>query len=200
MTARIRLATPADADAVRAIYAPFAAETPVTFEETPPTDAEVADRIASTLETHPWLVCECDGAVVGYASASRLRSMDAYRWTVELSIYVAADHRRGGVGRALYTSLFALLARQGFRDAYAVTTVPNPETEAFHDRLGFEPVGTFPAVGYSNGAWRDVKWWRREIRPKSASPESPTPLASLREDHPEAVASLVRTGEPSLDS
>ena len=193
---RIRVATPADAAPVRDIYAPFCESTAVTFEETAPTEAELADRIESTLETHPWLVCETDGTVVGYASAGQLRPQRAYEWVVELSIYVAEPARRSGVGRALYESLFAVLERQGIRDAYAVTTVPNPETERFHEKLGFERLVDFPGIGYTQGEWRDVAWWRRPLAEKTDSPDRPRPLSSVRED--EDWASLVRTGEALL--
>ncbi|TYT63744.1 GNAT family N-acetyltransferase [Natrialba swarupiae] len=204
---RIRVAEPGtitggtvaggDAAAVRDIYAHFCESTPVTFEERAPTEAQLADRIASTLETYPWLVCERDGEVVGYAYASRLRKRRAYQWVVELSVYAAADARRSGVGRGLYESMFAILERQGVRDAYAVTTVPNPETVRFHERLGFERLGEFPAIGYSHDDWRDVAWWRRPIGPKTADPDPIAPFPEVRES-PD-WESLVATGEPSLE-
>ncbi|ELY79335.1 GNAT family N-acetyltransferase [Natrinema pallidum] len=195
--ARIRAATPADAAAVRDIYAPFCESTAVTFEETVPTEAEVADRIASTLERHPWLVCEIDGDVVGYAYAGPLRKRRAYEWVVELSVYVADPARGSGVGRALYESLFAVLERQGIRDAYAVTTVPNPETERFHERLGFERLVDFPAIGYTQAEWQDVAWWRRPLAEKTEPPERPRPFPAVRED--DDWDTLVRTGEDSLE-
>ncbi|ELZ23087.1 N-acetyltransferase GCN5 [Haloterrigena salina JCM 13891] len=142
--ARIRVATPDDAAAVRDIYAPFCESTAVTFEEAPPTEAEVADRIASTLETYPWLVCEREGAVVGYAYASRLRKRRAYQWTVELSVYVADDDRQSGIGRALYESLFAVLERQGVRDAYAVTTGSQPRNRAVPRAAGLRALRRLP--------------------------------------------------------
>ncbi|QSX00826.1 GNAT family N-acetyltransferase [Haloterrigena alkaliphila] len=198
--ARIRVATPDDAGAVRDIYAPFCESTAVTFEETPPTAAEMADRIESTLERYPWLVCERDGRVVGYAYASRLRKRRAYQWTVELSVYVADDARRSGVGRALYASLFAVLERQGVRDAYAVTTVPNPDTERFHERLDFERCVDFPTIGYTEGEWRDVAWWRRSIGEKTADPDPITPLPELRDRLDDADwDALVRAGEDRLE-
>jgi phosphinothricin acetyltransferase len=196
--ARIRVATPADAAAVRDIYAPFCESTAVTFEETAPTAAEMADRVESTLEEHPWLVCEADGLVVGYACAGPLRPQRAYEWVVELSVYVADAARRSGVGRALYESLFAVLERQGIRDAYAVTTVPNPETERFHESMGFERLVDFPAIGYTADDWRDVAWWRRPLAEKSASPDRPRPFPSVRAD--DDCESLVRTGEDALES
>ncbi|WP_226482351.1 GNAT family N-acetyltransferase [Natrinema amylolyticum] len=195
--ARIRVATPADAAAVRDIYAPFCESTAVTFEETAPAEAELADRIESTLECHPWLVCEVDTEVVGYAYAGPLRKRRAYEWVVELSVYVANSARRTGVGQALYESLFAVLERQGIRDAYAVTTVPNPETERFHERMGFERLVDFPAIGYTQDEWQDVAWWRRPLAEKSDTPERPRPFPAVRED--DDWESLVRTGEDSLE-
>ncbi|GAB3677642.1 N-acetyltransferase family protein [Halopiger thermotolerans] len=211
---RIRVATPDDAAAVRDIYAPFCESTAVTFEETPPSTLEMADRIESTLEEYPWLVCEVadaersaasgrprsdDGEVVGYAYAHRLRERRAYDWVVELSIYVAEDARRSGVGRALYESLFAVLERQGIRDAYAVTTLPNPETVGFHEKMGFERVGDFPAVGYTAAEWRDVAWWRRSIGEKGDEPDRPRSFAALRDDPDVDLESLVAAGEGRLE-
>lgn len=182
MTPDVRLAVPADAEAVRAIFAPFVESTPISFEVETPSVPEMADRIDTTLRTHPWLVYEIEDDVVGYAAAGSLRSTPPYAWTVEISIYVAERARRSGVGRALYASLFAVLDLQGYRDAYAVTTLPNPASVGFHERMGFEPVGLFPGVGYKDGAWHDVRWWRRAIGEKPSNPERPTPLAELRGD------------------
>ncbi|SEH17087.1 phosphinothricin acetyltransferase [Natronorubrum sediminis] len=194
---RIRIARPADANDVRDIYAPFCESSPVTFEETPPTEAEMAERIESTLETYPWLVCELEEDVVGYAYASRLRKRRAYQWTVELSVYVDESTRRTGVGRALYESLFAVLERQGVCDAYAVTTVPNPETERFHERLDFDRVVDFPAMGYIEDEWYDVAWWRRQLTEKADEPTPIRPFSSVRES--DDGRSLVRAGERVLE-
>ncbi|WP_121743935.1 GNAT family N-acetyltransferase [Natronorubrum halophilum] len=194
---RIRIAQPADAAAVRDIYAPFCESSAVTFEEDAPAEAEMVDRIESTLETYPWLVCEVDGEVVGYAYATKLRKRRAYQWTVELSVYVAADARQSGIGRGLYESLFAILERQGVCDAYAVTTVPNPETERFHDRLGFERLVDFPAMGYTETEWHDVAWWRRSLAEKPTAPDPIAPLPDVLDD-PD-WDSLVQTGADRLD-
>lgn len=214
MESRIRVAATEDAAAVREIYAPFCESTAVTFEEEPPSETEMANRIASTLEEYPWLVCEVDNAehcsassrtqsgdgdVVGYAYAHRLRERRAYDWVVELSVYVAESARRSGVGRGLYESLFAILERQGIREAYAVTTVPNPETVRFHERLGFDRVGDFPGVGYTEGEWQDVVWWRRSIGEKSTDPDRPVPFPDVRNTAETDWESLVTTGETYLE-
>ena len=86
------------------------------------------------------------------------------------------------------------------RDAYAVTTVPNPETERFHERLGFERCVDFPAIGYTEGEWRDVAWWRRPIAEKTADPDPIEPLSELRDRLDDADwNALVRTGEGALE-
>src|ERR1700677_1164951 len=103
----IRLATLDDAEAIRDIYAPFCEATPISFETQAPGVDETRRRIAKTLESLPWLVREHDGEIVGYAYASPHRERPAYRWSVDVSAYVRDGHRRSGVGRALYTSLFA---------------------------------------------------------------------------------------------
>lgn len=85
-----------------------------------------------------------------------MRSTPPYEWTVELSVYVAERVHRSGIGTALYSSLLSVLELQGYYNAYAVTTLPNPASTGLHDRLGFEPAGTFPAAGYKHGEWHDI--------------------------------------------
>lgn len=182
MTLRIRLATPADAAAVAQIYAPAVSRHATSFELTPPDPDEMARRIARLLPRLPWLVAEQEGAVEGYAYATPYRERAAYQWSVETSVYVAEWSHRGGVGRALYTSLFAVLAELGLCTAYAVITLPNPASEGFHRAMGFRPLAVFRGVGFKLGAWHDVAWMERAIRPRPANPEPPTPLGNALDD------------------
>lgn len=196
---RIRAATPGDAAAIAAIYAPFVEETPISFEERAPGEEEIVDRITSTLVAYPWLVCERGREVVGYAKAGPLRSMDAYRWTVELTVYVTEDARRSGVATGLYTALLELLDRQGYRSAYAALVVPNPESVAFHERMGFEPVGTFPRVGYTQGSWRDVRWLYRPIEDSGDDSKPDEPLAFPDVRRGPAWGEALAAGEAELE-
>ena len=171
----IRLATKADAEQVQAIYGPVVRDTAVSFEVEPPTVEEMGRRIATTLEHFPWLVCELDGQVQGYAYAGRHRAREAYQWSVEVTVYVHADHRRLGVGRAVYSSLFEILALQGFHNAYAGITLPNPPSVGLHESLGFQPFAVYREVGYKLGAWHDVGWWEMALQER-ATPSRPLTL------------------------
>jgi phosphinothricin acetyltransferase len=163
-----------DAAACAAIYAPYVRDTAITFELDPPSAAEMAARIASARKTHAWLVAEDDGRVVGYAYGGEYKSRAAYRWSCEVSVYVAWDARGGGVGRALYTELLTRLADRGFHMAVAGMTLPNDASAALHTKMGFEPVGTYRRIGWKNNTWHDVTWTQRPLHPTTTPRESPS--------------------------
>ncbi|HSS33517.1 MAG TPA: arsinothricin resistance N-acetyltransferase ArsN1 family B [Solirubrobacterales bacterium] len=164
-----------DAPACAAIYAPSVEASVTSFEERAPDAAEMAARIAGYTATHPWLVAEDGGEVVGYAYACPFQERPAYRWSASVSVYVAAERAGQGLGRALYTELLAGLRRQGFRNACAGITLPNPASVGLHESLGFELVGVNREVGWKHGAWRDVGWWHLQLAPAPAG-EPPEPL------------------------
>ena len=159
-----------DAAACAAIYAPYVEDGPTSFEERAPDAAELAERIARSKETHGWLVAEAGGAIAGFAYACPHRSRPAYRWSVDVSVYVAAGHQGEGHGRRLYEALLANLRECGFRVACAGITLPNEASVALHERLGFEPVGVYRGIGWKAGAWRDVGWWQLELTPPGDEP------------------------------
>lgn len=175
-TWNIRLATAGDAGPVAAIYAPNVTGSIISFESEPPDAEEMRRRIEGTLERYPWLVCERGGRVLGYAYAGAHGSRAAYRWSVDVSVYVDGEAHRTGVGRALYTSLFAALRVQGFYNAYAGATLPNPASVGLHEAMGFRPVGVYQKVGYKKGAWHDVGWWHLALRERVGDPTPPTDL------------------------
>jgi L-amino acid N-acyltransferase YncA len=195
MTGIIRLATLSDAAAVAAIYRPAVADSVISFEADPPDEAAMGERMRSTLDRVPWLVCEA-GAVRGYAYASRYRERAAYQWSAEVSAYVAADARGAGVGRALYTSLLAILVLQGYRNAYAGITLPNEASVALHEAVGFTPIGVYRSVGYKFGAWHDVGWYERQLAPREIELAPPVPLPQIA-GTPELAAALAQ-GEKYL--
>lgn len=180
MNTCIRLARPADAPAIQAIYAPVVISTPTSFELTPPTVEEMRERLEQKLLTHPWIVYETQGLVVGSAYASAYRARAAYQWSVEVSVYLHEQWRGQGIGRALYTSLFALLRLQGFFSVYAGITLPNPASVALHEHMGLRPVGVYRQVGYKLGAWHDVGWWQGTLQPYVPEPVAPLSLVEAQ--------------------
>jgi len=171
MTSKIRFATPADAAAVREIYGPFCEDSPITFETERPAVAEIENRIRKIVVRFPWLICENDNEVVGYTYAGPHQDRAAYRWSVDVAIYISAERTGQGFGTALYTVLFELLRIQGYFKAYAGITLPNPASIGLHQRLGFAPVGVYKQVGYKAGAWHDVSWWDLTLRSTDRPPE-----------------------------
>jgi phosphinothricin acetyltransferase len=160
----IRPAVAADADAMVEIYRPHIEQSWASFELVTPTAAEMAARIAAAQERHEWLVAEASGEVLGYAYGGTHRAREAYRFTVEVSAYVAAAAQARGVGARLYERLFCRLAELGYCNAVAGVTLPNDASVAFHERLGFTPVGVYHRVGFKFGEWRDVAWYERQLR------------------------------------
>ena len=175
----IRLATPADAPAIAAIYGPIVAETVISFELVPPTAEEMAERIGKTIPAYPWLVFERNGQILGYAYAGAHRARPAYRWSVDVSAYVAEAGRRQGIGRTLYERLLLLLRRQGYHAAFAGIALPNPASVALHEAVGFVQLGVYRNVGFKLGAWHDVGWWQRTIGDGSADPVEPRPVTDI---------------------
>jgi phosphinothricin acetyltransferase len=177
----IRIADPAsDAAAVAAIYAPVVRETVISFEDAPPGVDEIRARMEHVLDWAPWLVAEVDGEVVGYAYAARHRERAAYRWSVDLSAYIAEAWRGKGVGRALYARVIEILRQQGFVNAYAGVTEPNPASIALHRAIGMEVIGTFERVGWKFDAWHGVTWLGMRLSEPDGQPAEPIPLPELR--------------------
>jgi L-amino acid N-acyltransferase YncA len=188
MAARIRLAQDSDAEAIARIYRPLVETTAISFEIVPPDREEMARRIGETLRSYPWLVCEVDGHVAGYAYAAKHRVRAAYQWSVDTSVYVAAEYRRRGVAQGLYVSLFRILAAQGFFNAYAGIALPNAASVALHESVGFTKLGVYQSVGFKLGAWHDVGWWQLVLKAHEQAPRDPLDLATaLRHTSANAV-------------
>ena len=192
----IRLATGHDAAAVAEIYRPAVASTVISFEVDPPGEPEMQRRIEETLIDFPWLVCEDRGRLIGYAYATRHGVRAAYQWSVDTSVYVHSDFHSLGVGRGLYTSLFRVLSAQGFINAYAGITLPNPRSVGLHEAIGFRPVGVYRKVGYKLSEWHDVGWWQLLLQPRPATPPAPLNLRRIEDDP--AWQGMLATGLASI--
>jgi len=179
MAAVIRLATADDAAGVQQIYEPIVRETVISFEVDPPSVAEMRRRILETLEQWPWLVCDCNGEVLGYAYAGKHRVRTAYEWSADVSVYIHERARRTGVGRALYTALLRVLVSQGLYNAAAGITLPNAASVGLHEAMSFRPIGVYRNIGYKLGGWHDVGWWQLTLQPHVPAPAAPLPLSAV---------------------
>lgn len=175
----IRLTTLEDSSSILDIYAPFINHTPVTFECGVPSVHEFCKRIDIISGTYPWIVCEFNDSIAGYAYASQYNDRVAYQWSVNLSVYIKDEYRRKGVASALYTTLFELLRLLGYFSAYAAITLPNIKSEKFHRSFEFKPVGIYHNVGYKLGKWHDVIWYELPLQDFSEAPMKPLSIKDV---------------------
>jgi phosphinothricin acetyltransferase len=171
----IRSATVADAAAIAAIYAPVVESSPASFEVEAPSVEEMGRRIEETTRTHPWLVAEEAGAVIGYAYAARAHPRAAYRWSVEVSIYLGEGARGRGIGATLLDELLGRLRAAGFATVRAGTTLPNDASVRLFESRGFTLVGVFERTGYKLGSWHDVGWWQLILSEEPGPLPDPSP-------------------------
>ena len=172
MIVDVRDASVADGRACAEVYAPYVRDTAVSFELTPPTAADMAERIVQAQDRHAWLLAHDEtGVLLGYAYAHAYAARPAYRWTCEPSVYVTAQARGRGVGRTLYGALLDRMIARGFRQAVAGITLPNPASVRLHEAMGFEHVGVFRSVGWKQGRWHDVVRMQRALLDAADPPE-----------------------------
>lgn len=171
MTLIVRPAVEADLTAVTALYADEVLNGVATFEETPPTLAEMTARF-DAVRRHdlPWLIAEVDGVFAGYAYATPFRLRAAYRWSVEESVYVAPGFQGRGVGRALLAAVIQACRARGVR--HLIAAVSGGGSVAFHAAQGFRHAGTYRHVGYKFGRWLDVDLMQLDLLPDGAPPAS----------------------------
>ena len=156
-----------DVAAIRRIYSPIVSSTAISFEEEPPSEEVIAERIATS---HAWLVAESGGEVIGYAYAGRFHERPAYRWSTEVSVYLAPEARGQGLGAMLLTALLDRLRNMGFVNAFAGVALPNPASVHLFEGFGFERIAHWRNVGFKLGKWHDVAWWQLHLRAPSVPP------------------------------
>ena len=175
----IRIATKDDAAGMLEIYTPFILNSGITQETEVPSVEDFQQRVISNLKERPWIVCEMNNEIAGYAYAGKHRDRKGYQWCTEPSVYISEKHFGVGVAHALYTSLFDILKLQGYVNAYAVITLPNDRSIAFHKKFGFEYLTTYRKIGYKLGQWHDVGWMQYEINPHKKDPEDPIKFPAI---------------------
>lgn len=172
----LRLATPADTAELLKIYAPFVASedrnlSDVSFEYEVPGVEEFAGRIRDISAAYPYLVCEQEGRLIGYAYAHPYIQRAAYQWGAEVTIYLAPEGQGQGLGRVLYTALEALLRKQGIVVLYACVTASNEHSVKMHEAMGYKIIGSFKNTGFKHGHWLDMVWLEKRIAELPAVPQ-----------------------------
>ena len=167
----IRLAEQSDVPGILEIYAPFILDTAVTFEETVPEEPAFWERIQGIMSELPYLVCEINGKIAGYAYASAYRSRASYRWAKEVSVYVHPDFHRQRIAHALYTSLNEIVRYQGIADLLAIITMPNEASVSFHEYFGYRKCAEFSKVGYKLNQWQNVGWFELFLQDEKEKPK-----------------------------
>lgn len=183
----LRLATPDDAPALLALYAPYVTDTAITFETIVPSVEEFRQRITRTLARYPYFVAENQDGILGYAYTSPFVGRAAYDWCAETSIYVAMTSRRHGVGRALYDAIERASRAQHIQSLCACIGVPDGPDDAtltrnsvnFHAHMGYRMVGEFQRCGYKFGRWYNMVWMEKHIGPHPDHPAPVVPFAQL---------------------
>jgi L-amino acid N-acyltransferase YncA len=173
----IRAATLSDAAAIAAIYNHYVTETVVTFEEEPVPAAEIARRIGEVQSASlPWLVADAgpdasDAAdiagiadiadIAGYACATRWKVRSGYRFSAEITVYLAPGRAGQGIGSKLYGQLFPLLQARRIHAVIGGIALPNEASVALHEKFGMRKVAHFEQVGFKLDRWIDVGYWQR---------------------------------------
>ncbi|HEY7338595.1 MAG TPA: arsinothricin resistance N-acetyltransferase ArsN1 family B [Bryobacteraceae bacterium] len=158
----IRSAETRDAQAIADIYNFFVSTSIVTFEEETVPASEIARRIEEVQSAElPWLVSDDAGVLSGYAYAKPWRPRSAYRFSVEITVYVDPGRVRHGIGSLLYDRLFPLLQARGVHAVIGGIALPNDPSVALHEKLGLQKVAHFKEVGFKLDRWVDVGYWQR---------------------------------------
>lgn len=184
----IRFAKTEDSRALLDIYAQYI-DTAITFEYGLPTEKEFAQRISSFGATYPYLVCEEEGRIIGYAYAHRQAERAAYGWNAELSVYLDQNAISRGIGTKLYHILMELLYLQGIKNVYGLVTSANPKSVHMHVALGFHQMAVQRNTGYKNGEWHDVIWFEKTLAPYE---ENPQPICSIHDVPKEQVEAVLQ--------
>ncbi|GMA68983.1 GNAT family N-acetyltransferase [Leuconostoc litchii] len=159
----IRTATLQDAEQLLTIYAYYIQNSTATFECEIPSLDTFKKRIQLILKTHPYIVVEENGSIIGYAYAHPLNERTAFQWSAEISIYLSSEITGKGIGNALYSRLESILKQQNIVNIMASITEENTTSITFHERRGFSQVGLFKNVGFKFGRWLNNCWMQKTI-------------------------------------
>jgi L-amino acid N-acyltransferase len=162
-SAVIRHATRDDAEPVRSIRNAAIARTTAIWTGVEQSPEDAAAWLGEHLDRGSILVAEERSGVVGFACWGPWRPKEGYRFTVEDSVYLAAEHRGRGIGRALLEALIPAARKAGAHVMIADIEAGNAASIRLHQRLGFETIGTLREVGTKFDRWLDLTIMRLEL-------------------------------------
>lgn len=175
----IRMAVDRDISEILNIYKPYIEGTAITFEYAVPSFDEFTNRFHTIIKQYPWLVCEIDGEIAGYAYAGPVFERIAYQWNAELSIYLDPKYHKRKIGTALYYCLFDLLDLQGYYKLIGLITSANKVSIKLHEALGFKETAFFENTGYKLGKWLDVTWLEKDLRDFNTKVKPPLSIQKI---------------------
>jgi L-amino acid N-acyltransferase YncA len=177
----IRAATPDDAAAIAAIYAPYVVTNAVSFESETPGTKGMRSRMTAHDGLYPWIVAvdtESD-VVLGYAYGKPFRAGPTYRFVTEVAVYSAGELEGKGIKRSLLNSLIATMIAQNFTQAISTLMTPNDRLIQLYEAAGFRRAGAYREVSYKSGQWNDVGIWQRELADAGTPPDAVRPFAEV---------------------
>lgn len=157
----IRPVEDADAGSIASIYNHYIANTTISFEEEAVSVEQMVERIREVRAASlPWFVVAEADQVIGWAYASKWKARSAYRFSVEVSVYLRDGAGTRGLGSQLYEALFRALKERGVHLAIGGIALPNEASIALHEKFGMKKVAHFEEVGFKFGKWVDVGYWQ----------------------------------------
>jgi L-amino acid N-acyltransferase YncA len=175
----LRAAKAADAEAIAAIYAPYAVTNAVSFETKAPTAREMTARIEGGDGLYPWIVATEGKVILGYAYAKPFRPGATHRFGVEIAVYVAGDLEGKGIRRDLLNALLATLTEQNYTQAICTLMTPNDKLIQLYESVGFRRAGQYREVCFKNGQWSDIGLWQRELAEAGSPPDEPKKFSDV---------------------
>ena len=175
----IRPVTAEDAEELVSIYAPYVLETAVTYEYEVPSVEEFRGRIINTTKNYPYLAAVEDGVILGYAYASAFHPRAAFRWSAEATVYLRKEAHGRGIGRRLYEELEERLKKQNIQTVIALIADPNPESVAFHEKMGYRVAGRLTDCAYKLGQWRGMFYMEKYLGERAGEPKPFIPYPEI---------------------
>lgn len=145
-----------DAKAITTIYNEYVEHSVATFDTEPLREEDMRSRVAEIAARFPYFVYEEDGRVTGYCYAHLWKERDAYKHTLETTVYMAPGYLGKGIGKMLMQRLIEECKREGYHALIACITEGNAASDSLHLGLGFKQVSHFEKVGLKFGRWLDV--------------------------------------------